>query len=165
MTCRGGPTTIAPIMEDMKVGWRPLAVASIVVALVLPMLGGLAGCAKPPAEPPPQAPPLDYSRQLPPGRAALRKLSPGEYPEFGPALWGASDFPALRAAIANSLAYLERPGSRAGIPTSTSPTTAPSRLSWRCADLLNDATLVTDAKRFDTRRSPSDLDVYKSIGA
>ena len=61
---------------------------------------------------PPEQP--DYSRPLPPGQLALRKVTdPAQIPDFGP---GFTDQDGLRQAVNNSLAYLARPSSRRFFP-------------------------------------------------
>ena len=57
--------------------------------------------------------PIDYSRELPPGELALRKISPAEYPDFSP---GFANVQELTAAIDHSAKYLEHPSSRQFFP-------------------------------------------------
>lgn len=75
----------------------------------------LVGCT-PPDEMEPWRPPelrKDYGRPLPPGRLALRKIDPKDYPDFSP---GFDNAAGLAEAIRNSLAYLAKPSSRRYFP-------------------------------------------------
>src|SRR5688500_19686143 len=75
---------------------------------VLIALTPLAGCRK---KKPPQA--VDFSRELPPGRVALRKITPAEYPDFSKCTWNLS---LLSQATAHSIDWLGHPSSRASFP-------------------------------------------------
>ncbi len=55
----------------------------------------------------------EYSRPLPPGQLALRKIDPAQYPDFRP---GFHRTPALRDAVRHSLAYLGKDSSRRYFP-------------------------------------------------
>jgi membrane-bound lytic murein transglycosylase A len=125
----------------------------------------LTGCRKPPP-PSPAAPPakLDYARELPPGQVALRKVSPGEYPDFAAGLLRAGNLDALRAAVGNSLAYLSRPGSRNAYPylDVTHDRAVATLEAFR--ELLNDPSLLSDASRLNNAIAQR-FDVYKSLGA
>lgn len=57
--------------------------------------------------------PLNFSQPLPEGQMALRKLSPGEYPDFSSMQ---TDLASLRTAIDHSLRYLAAPSSRQFYP-------------------------------------------------
>lgn len=114
--------------------------AKIFLALCFVFLMCAAGCQKPrvlepfPTEPPKQAPeqqlppqpriqeeelppqpPMQkYSKQLPPGRLALRKITdPAEIPDFTEACVDLSN---LETAIHNSLNYLKKPSSKLFFP-------------------------------------------------
>src|SRR5436190_5387544 len=58
---------------------------------------------------------VNYAQELPPGKLALRKLSPGEYPDFTSA-FSASNVADLTKAIDNSLKYLQAPSSEQAFP-------------------------------------------------
>jgi membrane-bound lytic murein transglycosylase A len=88
------------------------------VCAVLTLLGAvlLCGCPKKPtgtlSEPIP-APP-EYSRPLPEGQLALRKITdPAEIPDFTPAC---ADLTSLREALARSISYMSKPSSRRYFP-------------------------------------------------
>ena len=91
---------------------RILAAAScLAMAVVMPV-----GCQQP-AEPLPQ-PEIskDYDRPLPPGRAALRRLTdPSRIPDFGDA-WYKAKGVGLRRAIQHSIDYLKKPSSQSRFP-------------------------------------------------
>lgn len=55
----------------------------------------------------------DYSRPLPPGQLALRKIPPELYPDFGPGFYNRSR---LSEAIQHSLNYLSKPSSQKYYP-------------------------------------------------
>ena len=58
---------------------------------------------------------MDFAAPLPPGQMALRKISPGEYPDFWPA-FAAGDLDAVRLSTQRSLLWLSRPGSQRAYP-------------------------------------------------
>lgn len=84
--------------------------STCLVALLL----SVAAACKPPQQPPNQSK-LDYAAELPPGALALRKLSPGEYPDFSGAIL-AFNVPDLDKSIRHSLAYLAKPSSASYFP-------------------------------------------------
>src|SRR5437763_17079058 len=88
----------------MNSGTRMTKLALGVVIMFLAV-----GCK--PTPKPPVAQPIDYAAELPPGQLALRKLSPGEYPDFSQAIL-AFNVPGLGRSIDNSLTYLAAPTSR-----------------------------------------------------
>src|SRR5688572_16480191 len=101
--------------EDPPLKRPPIATPAVVAALMLLALA-LPGCAKRrKVEPPPPAK-LDFARELPPGAVALRKVSPGEWPDLGAGLREAGNVVALRVAVNHSLDYVSRPSSRAAYP-------------------------------------------------
>ncbi len=77
------------------------------------VLGGCRAERVEPAWRPPAKETVDYSRPLPPGALALRRLPPEQYPDFGPAF---NDRAALAEATNHSLAYLSRPSSQRYYP-------------------------------------------------
>jgi len=107
---------------------------------------------------------LDYARELPPGQVALRKVSPGEHPDFAAALAGAANLDALRAAIGHSLDYLSRPSSRAAYPylDVTHDRAVATLVALR--QVLDDAALRADPARLNAVMAER-FDVYQSIGA
>lgn len=123
----------------------------LLTALLVPV-----GC-RPKKPPTPQ--PLNFTQPLPPGQVALRKLSPGEYPDFSRM---DTDLPALRQAIERSLEYLARPSSQQHFPY---------------LDITHDravATLLELRQMIESsppgsidwnREIPRRFDVYKSVGA
>jgi membrane-bound lytic murein transglycosylase A len=68
------------------------------------LLAGAQGC---------QKKAIDFSQQLPPGQLALRKISPGEYPDF---TINSADLPALAKSIDNSIKYMASPSSKQFFP-------------------------------------------------
>ncbi len=83
----------------------------VLVAIAVGGCGPKRGQVTSPIGPPEQP---DYSRSLPPGQLALRKVTdPAQVPDFGP---GFADQNGLRQAVNNSLAYLARPSSRRFFP-------------------------------------------------
>ncbi len=61
-----------------------------------------------------QEPQKDYTRQLPPGKLALRKIvDPNQIPDYTQAC---SDTDGLKKAIANSLNYMAKPSSKKFYP-------------------------------------------------
>lgn len=134
---------------------RRIGLGGVVVALTLLVF---AGCRKPADELVPFQPEVrDYSRPLPPGALALRKIPPEQYPDFGQGFGGR---PGLREAIQHSLAYLAKPSSQRYFPYGD----------------ISHARAVASLQRFlvllDTATSPAALnaairnefDVYQSVG-
>lgn len=79
------------------------------------LCGVVGGCRSGEPEEPwaPTKPDVDYNRPLPPGKLALRKISPENYPDFRRAF---GDRDGLKEAIDHSLDYLSRPSSRRYFP-------------------------------------------------
>jgi membrane-bound lytic murein transglycosylase A len=121
------------------------------------------GCRrKPPG--PAAAPTLDYARELPPGQVALRKVSPGEHPDFAAGMPGATHLDALRGAVHHSLDYLSRPSSRNAYPylDITHERAVATLVALR--QVLDDAALRADPARLNATLARR-FDVYQSIGA
>ncbi len=76
-------------------------------------VGALTGCQQAPPPPPAPSRPIEYTRELPPGQKALRKLAPQDYPDFEHT---PLDRDALVRSIDNSLRYLQTPSSSAYFP-------------------------------------------------
>jgi len=135
-----------------------LRTVGVVGLVALGIVGGL-GCQPKRADFEPfQAPELkDYSRPLPPGELALRKIDPKDYPDFSA---GFNDQAGLREAIRGSLAYLAKKSSQRYFPYGD----------------ITHARAVASLQEFlvvlDEARSPAELDrlirerfeVYQSIG-
>lgn len=81
----------------------------LICALLLSSLLLSTGC----KQTPPPAKSLDYSRELPPGELALRKIPPAMYPDFSKMQ---TDRAALVRAIDQSLVYLNAPSSQRFFP-------------------------------------------------
>ena len=130
----------------------------MVVALVI-----APGCARKKPAPEPLAAPLDYAHELPPGTVALRKISPGEYPDFSAAVT-APNLDAVVGAIGNSLAYLSRPSSRNAYPylDVTHDRAVASLVALR--ELLNDPAVRANPNLLN-QRILERFDVYTSVGA
>ncbi len=124
--------------------------------LVAVVLGTVVGCQKP-QEMKPFQPEPDYSRPLPPGQLALRKIGPEAYPDFSR---GFADRAGLEEAIRNSLEYLGRPSSRRYFPYGDVSHARAVRSLERFLELLRTARSGTE---FDAaiRR---EFDVYQSVG-
>lgn len=129
--------------SSRRFAFAVLALAGLITA---------AGCKQTP--PPPKT--LDYSRELPPGQLALRKIPPSMYPSFRvePA-----DRPGLVRAIDQSLVYLAAPSSRRFFPY---------------LDITHDRAVATLKALREIASSPTAdfdaqirqrFDVYQSIGA
>jgi membrane-bound lytic murein transglycosylase A len=118
-----------------------------------------AGCRskKQPAPPPVAA---DYSHELPAGQVALRKITPDLYPDF---TVNASDLPNVRAAIENSLKYMEAPSSRGYYPY-LDITHERAVASLKALLALIDSTPQTGATINLNSAIARQFDVYRSIG-
>lgn len=89
------------------------AVLTLDVMVLLCLL--LTGCqAKKPAQIQAQAK-IDYAAPLPEGQVALRKIEPGEYPDFSQGLMS-GDVDALKRSVDHSIAYFSRAGSAKAYP-------------------------------------------------
>jgi membrane-bound lytic murein transglycosylase A len=140
--------------------FRPFVLALLLLALPL-------GCKT--HEPPPQQPAaraLDYTAELPPGTLALRKLSPGEYPDFSQAML-ASNVPSLTTAIDHSLAYLDTPSSKAFFPYADISHDRAVATLTTLKQILSTAgpTPPADGGRAFDQTIKSTFEVYQSIGA
>jgi membrane-bound lytic murein transglycosylase A len=109
---------------------------------------------------------IDYSRELPPGTDALRKLSPEQYPDFSAAAT-AFNLARLDAAIDHSLAYLATPSSMR-VPPIMDITHDRAVASLQALKKLIDVEIqnpIQDGgRRFDAAVK-AQFDVYQSIGA
>jgi membrane-bound lytic murein transglycosylase A len=133
---------------------------------VMSLLLAACGC-KPPA--PPQPPPpqkIDYAAELPPGQLALRKLSPGEYPDFSAAIL-AFNVKDLSKAIDNSLVYLNAPSSKAFFPYEDidhDRALATLRALKQVIETESNRAPLDGGRHFDATVKNT-FEVYKSIGA
>lgn len=99
----------------------------------------------------------DYSRPLPPGQLALRKIAPEDYPDFKR---GFDKRPDLIQAVNHSLAYLSKPSSRKYFPY--------GEITHDCAvaslraflDVLGSAATPEEFDSLIRQR----FDVYQSVG-
>ena len=123
-----------------------------------------AGChPKKPLAAQPAMPAIDYTQPLPEGELALRKISPGEYPDFSKALATANVID-LRKSVENSLTYLKRPSSRKKYPyLDISHERATASLEAMLA-LIDSGAFSQDPARFNQAIADR-FEVYQSIGA
>jgi membrane-bound lytic murein transglycosylase A len=137
---------------------------SYIIALAVTFVVSLAGC-KPPQKPP-AARQIDYAAELPPGQMALRKLSPGEYPDFSQAIL-AFNVPDLDKSIDHSLTYLAAPSSRSFFPyLDIDHDRAVASLRALKEVIQNESQRAsTDGGRHFDSTIKNTFEVYKSIGA
>lgn len=124
----------------------------------------VAGCKPPPK--PLEEKKLDYSAALPPGTMALRKLSPGEYPDFSQAIT-AFNVADLTKAIDNSLHYLAAPSSKAFYPyldINHERAVASLKAVRQLIEREAPRAALDGGREFDAAIK-RDFEVYKSIGA
>ena len=116
--------------------------------------------------PPAPKPAIDFAAPLPAGTLALRKLSPGEYPDFSAAI-SAANIVSISNAIDNSLKYLAAPSSRQFFPyldiTHDRAIETLQTLKQVIAGESQNAAL-DGGRRFDTVIKNT-FDVYETIGA
>jgi len=132
------------------------------IALLVGMAVLLPACAK--KQPPVVE--IDFSRELPPGQMALRKLSPSEYPDFAPAFANAN-LPLVSQSIKNSLDYLSRPSSRQYFPY-LDIDHARAVATLKALQAIIDRELSTQSASTPqqiNREIAEKFEVYKSIGA
>ncbi len=124
--------------------------------LTVALLAEVAGCAH---KKPPQ---VDFNRELPPGQLALRKISPGEYPDFSKCTWNLALLP---RAIENSIAYLNHPSSQRSFPyLDISHERALATLT-AFKEVIDTASREANPGQYIDQRIRAQFDVYKSIGA
>lgn len=102
-------------------------------------------------------PQKDYGRPLPPGALALRKISPEDYPDFGP---GFNNQAGLREAIQHSLDYLAKPSSQRYFPYGDISHARAVASLERFLEILDD---VHSPAELDAAVR-SEFDVYQSVG-
>src|SRR5689334_19717578 len=106
---------------------------------------------------------LDFTQPLPEGQLALRKVSPGEYPDFSKAL--ARINPAdLHRAIENSLAYLSRPSSRKKYPYLDIDHDRAVASLKAFEEVVDSPSLTASPQQFNQTIAER-FEVYQSIGA
>jgi membrane-bound lytic murein transglycosylase A len=91
------------------IDFRHTVVRFLSILLVFSSPPCLAGCHKKPLD----KPAVDYSKQLPAGQMALRKIPPEQYPNFS---MNAPTLAALRKSVDNSLTYMQAPSTRTFFP-------------------------------------------------
>jgi membrane-bound lytic murein transglycosylase A len=126
------------------------------IVLPLILLASIAGCRN---KKPPQ---VDFNRELPPGQVALRKISPGEYPDFSKCTWNLNLLP---QAIDNSIAYLNHPSAQRGFPYLDISHERALKTLHAFKEVVDTASREADPGRYIDQRIRSQFDVYKSIGA
>lgn len=128
------------------------------------LLVALSGCQAKKRPVAPQAlPAIDYSSELPKGQVALRKISPGEYPDFSRAL-RVANIVDLHKSIENSLSWLSRPSSRKKYPyLDISHDRAVASL--RAFEALIDGGAFSLPPEQFNRTIADRFEVYQSIGA
>jgi membrane-bound lytic murein transglycosylase A len=108
-------------------------------------------------------PKVDFSRELPKGQVALRKISPGEYPDFSKSGW---NLDVLSRAVDCSIDYLNHPSSQNGFPyLDISHERAVATLrAFR--EIVNHArNQGAQAGMYIDQEIRSRFEVYKSVGA
>ena len=124
------------------------------IALLLGLVVAFSGCRKP--EVPPVEP--DYTRPLPPGELALRKLTdPADYPDFSP---GFNRQARLKEAVRNSLDYLARPSSQRYFPYGDVSHARAVASLQRFLQVLDEARTPQELNDLIRR----DFEVYQSVG-
>lgn len=120
------------------------------------LLALLAGCRSAPVA----QKKIDYTAPLPEGELALRKIDPGQYPDFSAAL-GGMNIDDLRRSVDHSLEYFSRHGSARGYPylDISHDRAAASLRAFR--DLLDH---LSPPAQFNAAVAQT-FDVYQSIGA
>src|SRR3954463_5725461 len=124
--------------------------------LIIAFLLDLTGCThKKPAQ-------VDFNRELPPGQVALRKISPGEYPDFSKCTWNLALLP---RAIDNSITYLNHPSSQRAFPyLDISHDRALATLT-AFKEVIDPPSRKANPGQYIDQRIRAHFDVYKSMGA
>lgn len=132
-------------------------VTVIIAGMCMAILATNPGCRQPQMTTVIDQPEPDYSRQLPPGQLALRKIDPSQWPDFAAAY---GRFYNLDIAIAHSLNYLRKPSSQQYYPYGdiSHDQTLASLVRFR--DLLRQA---TSTEHF-VQALQDEFDVYESVG-
>ncbi len=99
----------------------------------------------------------DYSKPLPPGALALRKIDPSRYPDFG---LGFDNLAGLEQAIRNSLAYLAKPSSQKYFPYGDITHERAVRSLERFLDVIH----AVNSPQELNQRIRNEFDVYQSVG-
>jgi membrane-bound lytic murein transglycosylase A len=133
----------------------------------LVLISLLAGCRakKPPTfADAPEPPRIDYSAELPPGTVGLRKIAPGQYPDFSDAFLQPHRADLIKA-IDQSLVYLAKPSSQKSYPYGSGMITHEQAVETLKA--LKGLLLQKSARTPDQWNAvvAEMFDVYQSIGA
>lgn len=99
----------------------------------------------------------DYSKPLPPGALALRKIPPEQYPDFSRGFYNRGG---LEQAIRYSLEYLAKPSSQKYFPYGDVTHARAVRSLERFLEVLREAQTPQDLDRLVRR----DFEVYESVG-
>lgn len=102
---------------------------------------------------------INFNQQLPPGQRALRKISPGEYPDFSIMQTNSAD---LAKAVDHSLSYLDKPSSRQFFPYDDITHDQAAATLRAMQAILKDAGHQPARWNEQIREK---FDVYQSIGA
>jgi membrane-bound lytic murein transglycosylase A len=138
--------------EELRMSRLLTLGVGVILLLTLP------GC--PPAtemQPFQPRPGKDYSKPLPPGALALRKIDPKDYPDFRPGFYNRAG---LKEAIAYSLEYLAKPSSHKYFPYGDI-SHARAVASLKRFSALLDEVQTADQLDQTIRR---DFEVYQSVG-
>ncbi len=126
-----------------------------IFSLALLCLIFMAGCRTPQ---PPKIHTLDYSRPLPPGELALRKITdPAMIPDFAVACYNVAN---LRESVGHSLNYLSKPSSRRFFPYARVTHDHAVASLQEFADMLDSGLMGREL----ARAIRSKFDVYISVG-
>lgn len=134
--------------------WRVALLLAAAAGLV-----GLANCSKPTVQMEPFVPPeaKDYSRPLPPGALALRKIGPEQYPDFGA---GFQHRVGLAEAVEHSIAYLSKPSSERYFPYGDIDHARALASLRRFREVLDEV----DSPQALDHAIRKEFDVYQSVG-
>jgi membrane-bound lytic murein transglycosylase A len=123
----------------------------------------LSGCAHQPPSPVAKRP-VNFAAPLPPGQMALRKISPGEYPDFSAAFRG-SNLISVKLSTQRSLLWLARPSSQHAYPyLDITHDRAMASLN-AFLELLDTPGLAALSQRDLNQLVTDRFEVYESLGA
>jgi membrane-bound lytic murein transglycosylase A len=137
-------------MDGRSARFRALASVALVITIAL-----AAGCAKKPAK-------VDFNKELPPGKVALRKLSPGEYPDFSKSTWNLGLLP---QAADYSIDWLNHPSSQKSFPYLDISHERALATAHAFKSLIIAAQTQGDPGSYINQQIHTHFEVYKSIGA
>jgi membrane-bound lytic murein transglycosylase A len=101
----------------------------------------------------------DYDRPLPPGRCALEKVDPSQYPNFGEG-WTRAKGTDLKQAVQYSIHYLKKPSSKKYYPIG--PVTHDQALA--SLELFLKVIDASDSRETMNSLIRDNFDVYRSVG-